>query len=79
MLDVRRPGKEVYAALAAREIYIGRIWPSWPTQVRITVGTREEMLVFCKAFTEVMAGSTAEFGPPPSLSNRDERPFPYLS
>jgi histidinol-phosphate aminotransferase len=79
MLDVRRPGKEVWAALAAREIYIGRIWPSWPTQVRITVGTREEMLAFRKAFIEVMAGSTAEFGPPPSLSNRDERPFPYLS
>ena len=39
MLETRRPGKEVLAAMAAKEIYIGRIWPAWPTQVRITVGT----------------------------------------
>ena len=39
MLETGRPGKEVLAAMAAKEIYIGRIWPAWPTQVRITVGT----------------------------------------
>ena len=41
MLDVRRPGAEVQAALARKEMYVGRIWPAWPTQLRITVGTRE--------------------------------------
>src|SRR6266568_2720096 len=30
MLDVKRPGKEVQAALAAKDMYIGRIWPAWP-------------------------------------------------
>jgi histidinol-phosphate aminotransferase len=55
MLDTRRPGKDVLKAMAAKDVYIGRIWPSWPTQVRITVGTPEEMMTFRKAFTEVMA------------------------
>jgi len=59
MVDVRRPGKEVQAAMAAREVYIGRMWPAWPTQVRVTVGTRDEMLAFRKAFTEAMAGLAA--------------------
>jgi histidinol-phosphate aminotransferase len=59
MVDVRRPGKEVQAAMAARQVYIGRMWPAWPTQVRVTVGTREEMLAFRKAFTEAMTGLAA--------------------
>ena len=46
MLDVRRPGTEVIAALAAKDVYIGRIFPAWPTSVRITVGLRDEMMAF---------------------------------
>src|SRR5579863_9455325 len=64
MLDVRRPGKEVQAALAAKDMYVGRIWPAWPTQLRITVGTTDEMAAFRKAFTEVMASPTAGLVPP---------------
>lgn len=56
MLDTRRPGAGVIEAMAAKDVYIGRIWPAWPTQVRITVGTPEEMRTFQKAFSEVMAG-----------------------
>jgi histidinol-phosphate aminotransferase len=55
MLDTRRPGKEILTAMAAKDVYIGRIWPAWPTQVRITVGTPEEMASFRKAFSEVMS------------------------
>jgi histidinol-phosphate aminotransferase len=58
MLDTRRPGKEVLQAMAAKDVYIGRIWPAWPTQVRITVGTPEEMKTFRQTFTEVMANPT---------------------
>jgi histidinol-phosphate aminotransferase len=79
MLDVRRPGKEVLAAMAAKEIYIGRIWPAWPTQVRITVGTPDEMLAFRKTFQEVMAGETAGMVPPPLPRRLAVRPFPHLS
>jgi histidinol-phosphate aminotransferase len=54
MLDVRRPAAEVIAAMARRNIFIGRAWPAWPTHVRITVGTAEEMLAFRNAFLDVM-------------------------
>jgi histidinol-phosphate aminotransferase len=76
MLDTRRPGKEVMAAMAAKDIYIGRIWPAWPTQVRITVGTPQEMAAFQKAFTEVMASSTAGLSMPERPVSIMDRPFP---
>ncbi len=56
MLDTRRPGKQVLEAMAAKDVFIGRIWPAWPTQVRITVGTPDEMQTFRTAFAQVMAG-----------------------
>jgi histidinol-phosphate aminotransferase len=65
--------------MAAKEIYIGRIWPAWPTQVRITVGTPDEMLAFRKTFQEVMAGETAGMVPPPLPRRLAVRPFPHLS
>jgi len=36
-------------------VYIGRAWPVWPTHVRVTVGTREEMEKFKAAFAKVLA------------------------
>ncbi|HWG20313.1 MAG TPA: pyridoxal phosphate-dependent aminotransferase [Terracidiphilus sp.] len=55
MVDTRRPVKDVIAAMAAKDVYIGRPWPSCPTQARITVGLPEEMTAFRRAFSEVMA------------------------
>src|SRR5438445_11701011 len=40
MLDTKRPAKEMIEAMAARNVFIGRAWPVWPTHVRITVGTK---------------------------------------
>jgi histidinol-phosphate aminotransferase len=54
MLDTKRPAKEVIDALAARNVYIGRPWPVWPTHVRITVGTQPEMEAFQSAFDAAM-------------------------
>jgi histidinol-phosphate aminotransferase len=79
MLETGRPGKEVLAAMAAKEIYIGRIWPAWPTQVRITVGTHDEMMAFRTAFKEVMATNTAGLVPPALPGRYAERPFTHLS
>jgi histidinol-phosphate aminotransferase len=59
MLDTKRPGKEVIEAMARQHVSIGRIWPVWPTCVRITVGTRAEMDRFQAAFQKVMTGATA--------------------
>ncbi len=60
MMDTKRPGKEVMAAMIKRDVYIGRVWPVMPTYVRITVGTRTEMAKFQTAYKEVMNSSTAE-------------------
>ncbi|MGA2596063.1 MAG: pyridoxal phosphate-dependent aminotransferase [Bryobacteraceae bacterium] len=55
MVDTGRPGREIIAAMQKEHVYIGRVWPSWPTYVRVTVGTPEEMAKFKIAFSKVMA------------------------
>ena len=55
MVDVKRPGREVIEAMRKEKIYIGRVWPSWPTYVRVTIGTKDEMEKFKAAFLKVMA------------------------
>jgi histidinol-phosphate aminotransferase len=46
MMNVKRPGKDFYDDMTKQKIYIGRVWPVWPTWVRVTVGTRDEMAKF---------------------------------
>lgn len=55
MIEVGRPGAEVQMAMRKEKVYIGRVWPSWPTHVRVTIGTPEEMAKFKTAFLKVMA------------------------
>ncbi len=55
MVDVGRPGEQVIEAMAKEKVYIGRVWPSMPTYVRVSVGTQEEMNKFKTAFLKVMA------------------------
>jgi histidinol-phosphate aminotransferase len=57
LLDTKRPGKEVIAAMAKQNVLIGRVWPVMPTYVRITVGTHDEMERFHAAFQKVMTGA----------------------
>ncbi len=82
MLDTKRPAKEVIDAMAARNVYIGRPWPVWPTHVRITVGTQPEMEAFQSAFDAVMKNSTTT-GFVPSLNRRrsysDGQSWPSVS
>ena len=54
MMEVKRPGAEFAQAMAAEKIIIGRIWPVWPTKVRVTVGTQEEMSKFNQAVAKIM-------------------------
>jgi histidinol-phosphate aminotransferase len=54
MVNTKRPGKSVQDAMAARNVFIGRVWPVMPTWVRVTVGTKPEMQQFQVAFKEVM-------------------------
>jgi histidinol-phosphate aminotransferase len=82
MLDTKRPAKQVIDAMAARNVYIGRIWPVWPTHTRITVGTQDEMAAFQAAFDAVMKNSTTT-GFAPSSSHRrlhsDGQSWPQIS
>jgi histidinol-phosphate aminotransferase len=70
MLDAKRPAKEVIAAMAAQNVFIGRPWPVWPNHVRITVGTQSEMERFQEAFQKVMSGAAVSSIAPPARSSR---------
>jgi histidinol-phosphate aminotransferase len=76
MLDTKRPAKEVIAAMAAQKVFIGRIWPAWPTYSRITVGTRPEMDQFQDALKKVMSGAVAAKVARATPQRRDGIPFP---
>lgn len=54
MIDVHRPGREVFQALLMHKVAIGRSWRSMPQHVRVTIGTRDEMAKFREAFERVM-------------------------
>jgi len=55
MVKVDRPGAEVTAALAERNIHIGGSRPMMQDWVRVSIGTKEEMQQFQTAFAAVMA------------------------
>ena len=76
---IGRPGKEGQAALAAKDMYVGRIWPAWPNSLRITVGTPEEMTVFRRDFTEVMNSNTAGLVAPNLPGRLQDHPHTHLS
>jgi histidinol-phosphate aminotransferase len=54
LIDCKRPGAEVAAAMLKHKVAIGRSWASLPTHVRVTIGTREQMTRFKDAFATVM-------------------------
>ncbi len=55
MVNVKRPGNEIVEAMRKEKVYIGRVWKSWPTYVRVSIGTADEMAKFEQAFLKVMA------------------------
>jgi histidinol-phosphate aminotransferase len=56
MIDVgQHKTDDVIAGLRAEKVYIGRVWPSWPTKVRVTIGLPSEMEKFKSAWVKVMA------------------------
>ena len=70
MVDTKRPAKEVIDSMAAKNVFIGRIWPVWPTYSRITVGTQAEMDAFMTAFDAVMKNAkTVSFARPANSVN----------
>jgi histidinol-phosphate/aromatic aminotransferase/cobyric acid decarboxylase-like protein len=57
MVDVGRPSAEFTAALQKEKVYIANRWPVWPTHVRVSIGTQEEMDKFKIAFRKVMSSN----------------------
>jgi histidinol-phosphate aminotransferase len=65
MIDTGRNGRQVIAAMQAKNVFIGRTWPIWPNMVRVTVGSADDMAKFKVAFKEVMdAPATASLHNP---------------
>jgi histidinol-phosphate aminotransferase len=54
MLDAKMPARRLVEAMKKEKVYIGRVWPSWPTYARVSVGTKEEMARFKIALLKVM-------------------------
>ncbi len=73
MLDGKRPSKQVIDAMAAQKVFIGRIWPVWPTHLRITVGTQADMDAFQTAFAAVMKNSVSVSYALPANSTESRR------
>ena len=74
MLDTKSPAKAAIDAMAKQNVFIGRIWPVWPTYTRITVGTAPEMEQFQAAWRKVMSGAvTASVGAMPSAGELGRR------
>jgi histidinol-phosphate/aromatic aminotransferase/cobyric acid decarboxylase-like protein len=55
MIDVKRKPQDVIKGMFDQKVIIGRTWPVWPTHVRVSVGSHEEMQKFQTAFLKVMA------------------------
>ena len=55
MMEVGRPGGEYAKLMADQKVIIGRVWPAWPTMVRVTVGTHEEMAKFKVGVEKILA------------------------
>jgi histidinol-phosphate aminotransferase len=55
MMNAKRSGKMFGAAMAKEKVYVGRVWPIWPTWVRVSVGTKEEMARFKQACSKCYA------------------------
>jgi histidinol-phosphate aminotransferase len=53
MVDVKRPAHDVGQALARERVLVGRVWPAWPTHLRVSIGTREDMEKFKESFLKV--------------------------
>jgi len=55
MVDLRREVKPMIAAMRARNVEVGRLFPALPNFMRVTIGTRPQMDAFVSAFRAVMS------------------------
>jgi histidinol-phosphate aminotransferase len=58
MVDARLPTQQVIDALKRRNVYVGRPWPVWPTHVRVSLGSADDMRRFEAAFLAVTSAAS---------------------
>ena len=51
---MKRDPYEVSNAMRKENVFVGRVWPAWPTHLRVTVGTPDEMAKFKQALVKSM-------------------------
>ena len=55
MVDMKRPVQPLIAALRERQVQVGRVFPSLPNHMRVTIGKREEMETFLTNLVAVLS------------------------
>lgn len=55
MIHLGRPAQPVINALKERGVMVGRLFPSMPNHMRVTLGTADEMKIFVREFKAVTA------------------------
>jgi histidinol-phosphate aminotransferase len=55
MFDCKRPVVPLIQAMKQRNVHVGRLFPTLPNHMRLTIGKKSEMETFLAAFREVMA------------------------
>ena len=55
MFDCQRPVVPIIKAMKERNVQVGRLFPTLPSHMRLTIGKKSEMESFLSAFKQVMA------------------------
>ena len=55
MFDCKRPVVPLIKSMKERNVQVGRLFPTLPNYMRVTIGTKSEMETFLGAFKQVMA------------------------
>jgi histidinol-phosphate aminotransferase len=53
MFDVKRPVLPLIQALKQRNVQVGRLFPTMPNYMRLTIGKKTEMEAFLSTFRQV--------------------------
>ncbi|MFT3928633.1 MAG: pyridoxal phosphate-dependent aminotransferase [Myxococcales bacterium] len=65
LVDVKRPAKDFQNDMSTHGVMVGRSWPGFENQSRITIGSPDEMARFRDAFAQVAKGKLGPLPPPP--------------
>lgn len=59
MIDLKQPVRPVIDGLRQRNVQVGRVFPSLPNHMRVTIGKQSEMETFLSAFRETLSTSSS--------------------